>query len=99
MLRVLCAFFLSGILAFVLGLGTVIFVDHSLFHHSYTDLINVEVPSAPFLSLDVLSQSSIYANFSPPLLDGGSAIQSYKVGLIYYLIAFSIGLIGYMLCF
>lgn len=39
----------------------------------------IDVPGAPFLDLTVLSQSSIYANFSPPLSDGGSAINSYKV--------------------
>jgi len=39
----------------------------------------LETPSAPFLDLTVQSQKSIYANFSPPLTDGGSAIHSYKV--------------------
>ena len=38
-----------------------------------------ETPSAPFLDLTVLSDSSIYANFSAPLSDGGAAINSYKV--------------------
>lgn len=42
-------------------------------------VIALDVPGAPFLDLTVLSQSSIYANFSPPLSDGGSAINSYKV--------------------
>lgn len=41
--------------------------------------MHIEVPSAPFLDLTVLSDSSIYANFSAPLSDGGSAINSYKV--------------------
>eukprot|EP00981_Chlorochromonas_danica_P003361 scaffold644_cov168-Ochromonas_danica.AAC.53 len=39
----------------------------------------LDTPSSPFLDLTVLSQSSIYANFSPPLTDGGSAIYQYKV--------------------
>lgn len=42
-------------------------------------LIFAEVPTAPFLDLTVLSDSSVYANFSAPISDGGSAINSYKV--------------------
>eukprot|EP01032_Pedospumella_encystans_P021111 gene21111-23955_t len=40
---------------------------------------SLEVPTAPFLDLTVLSDSSVYANFSAPISDGGSAINSYKV--------------------
>ncbi len=51
----------------------------------------LETPSAPFLDLTVQSQSSVYANFSPPLTDGGSAIHSYKVRI------FIVAIVGYFM--
>ncbi len=39
----------------------------------------LEVPSAPFVDLAVLGSDLIAVNFSAPLSDGGSAINSYKV--------------------
>lgn len=46
-------------------------------------IFSLDVPGSPFLDLTVLSQSSIYANFSPPLTDGGSAISSYEVSVFF----------------
>ena len=37
------------------------------------------VPSAPFVDLSVIDGSTIRANFSAPVTDGGVAISSYKV--------------------
>jgi hypothetical protein len=41
--------------------------------------LSLEIPTAPFLDLTVLSGESIQANFTAPLSDGGSAINSYKL--------------------
>jgi len=45
----------------------------------HSTIVAYEIPTAPFLDLTVQSQSSIYSNFSAPLSDGGSAINSYKL--------------------
>ena len=37
------------------------------------------MPTAPYLDLTVLSGDTIQASFTPPLSDGGSSINSYKV--------------------
>jgi hypothetical protein len=39
----------------------------------------LEVPTSPYLDLSVLSGNTIRAEFTPPLSDGGSSINSYKV--------------------
>ena len=38
-----------------------------------------EVPTTPFLDLTVISGDTIQTSFTPPLSDGGSNINSYKV--------------------
>lgn len=53
--------------------------------HIRLSLPTLETPSAPFLDLTVLSDSSVYANFSAPLSDGGAAINSYKVSIQHYM--------------
>jgi hypothetical protein len=42
-------------------------------------VVALEVPTSPYLDLSVLSGDTIQASFTPPLSDGGSAINSYKV--------------------
>ena len=37
------------------------------------------MPTSPYLDLSVLSGNTIRAEFTPPLSDGGSSINSYKV--------------------
>lgn len=40
---------------------------------------SAEIPSAPFLSLSVVSNSEVQVAFDSPLSDGGAAINSYEV--------------------
>lgn len=50
-----------------------------LFSFFVISVTSVDVPTGPFLDLTVVSDSSIKASISPPLSDGGAAINSYKI--------------------
>ena len=45
-----------------------------------------EIPSAPFVSLSVVSNSAVQVNFTSPFSDGGSAINTYKVSAICFIL-------------